>query len=253
MRQTAQRGARTGRRDWHDSRRERCAEGSTRPRRRCRRLARQGAEERRRRAAALRVRPGADAGADGAGRPRPDEGLGVRRRLGRRADAGAGRPDRPRPGQSRPRLGRVRLREGVRQADEGRQRRGDAGARQLRGRADALPRLRHRPRRGDDRGRDRRADGARRTCRTARARTRTSSASAACSRPARSTGARRSPTWSRSSSHALEPDYVVLGGGNAKLLKELPPNARLGANENAFLGGFRLWTPGCKALPAAPA
>ena len=40
---------------------------------------------------------------------------------------------------------------------------------------------------------------------------------------------------------ALEPDYVVLGGGNAKLLKELPPNARLGANENAFLGGFRLW------------
>ena len=40
---------------------------------------------------------------------------------------------------------------------------------------------------------------------------------------------------------ALEPDYVVLGGGNAKLLKELPANARLGANENAFLGGFRLW------------
>jgi polyphosphate glucokinase len=40
---------------------------------------------------------------------------------------------------------------------------------------------------------------------------------------------------------ALEPDYVVLGGGNAKLLKELPPNARLGANENAFVGGFRLW------------
>jgi polyphosphate glucokinase len=40
---------------------------------------------------------------------------------------------------------------------------------------------------------------------------------------------------------ALEPDYIVLGGGNAKLLKELPPNARLGANENAFLGGFRLW------------
>jgi polyphosphate glucokinase len=52
--------------------------------------------------------------------------------------------------------------------------------------------------------------------------------------------------------NALEPDYVVLGGGNAKLLKELPPNARLGANENAFLGGFRLWTPGFKALPGAP-
>jgi polyphosphate glucokinase len=40
---------------------------------------------------------------------------------------------------------------------------------------------------------------------------------------------------------ALAPDYVVLGGGNAKLLKELPPNARLGDNENAFLGGFRVW------------
>ena len=32
-------------------------------------------------------------------------------------------------------------------------------------------------------------------------------------------------------SKALESDYVVLGGGNAKLLKELPPNARLGAND----------------------
>ena len=40
---------------------------------------------------------------------------------------------------------------------------------------------------------------------------------------------------------ALLPDYVVLGGGNAKKLKELPPTARLGSNENAFLGGFRFW------------
>jgi len=40
---------------------------------------------------------------------------------------------------------------------------------------------------------------------------------------------------------ALEADYVVLGGGNAKLLKRLPPGARLGNNLNAFLGGFRLW------------
>ncbi len=40
---------------------------------------------------------------------------------------------------------------------------------------------------------------------------------------------------------ALEPDYVVLGGGNARLLHELPPGARLGENANAFLGGFRLW------------
>ena len=40
---------------------------------------------------------------------------------------------------------------------------------------------------------------------------------------------------------ALEPDYVVLGGGNAKRLKELPPKCRAGDNANAFLGGFRLW------------
>ena len=40
---------------------------------------------------------------------------------------------------------------------------------------------------------------------------------------------------------ALEPEYVVLGGGNAKLMDDLPPNCRLGANEDAFLGGFRLW------------
>ncbi len=42
---------------------------------------------------------------------------------------------------------------------------------------------------------------------------------------------------------ALEPDYVVLGGGNAKRLDEVPPNARLGANNNAFVGAFRLWDP----------
>jgi len=42
---------------------------------------------------------------------------------------------------------------------------------------------------------------------------------------------------------ALLPDYVVLGGGNARLLKKLPPGARLGANANAFRGGFRLWKP----------
>src|SRR5207253_105289 len=40
---------------------------------------------------------------------------------------------------------------------------------------------------------------------------------------------------------ALEPDYVILGGGNADHLAELPPGVELGANENAFLGGFRLW------------
>ena len=42
---------------------------------------------------------------------------------------------------------------------------------------------------------------------------------------------------------ALEPDDVVIGGGNAKLLKALPKGARLGANSNAFVGGYRLWRP----------
>jgi polyphosphate glucokinase len=40
---------------------------------------------------------------------------------------------------------------------------------------------------------------------------------------------------------AIEPDEVVLGGGNVKKLKRLPPNCREGNNFNAFLGGFRLW------------
>ncbi len=42
---------------------------------------------------------------------------------------------------------------------------------------------------------------------------------------------------------ALEADYVVLGGGNVKKLKTLPPKTRRGDNHNAFLGGFRLWDP----------
>jgi len=40
---------------------------------------------------------------------------------------------------------------------------------------------------------------------------------------------------------AVEADYVVLGGGNAKLLRSPPRGARLGENSNAFRGGFLLW------------
>jgi polyphosphate glucokinase len=40
---------------------------------------------------------------------------------------------------------------------------------------------------------------------------------------------------------ALEPDEIVIGGGNAKKLEKLPPRTRFGDNANAFLGGFRLW------------
>jgi polyphosphate glucokinase len=40
---------------------------------------------------------------------------------------------------------------------------------------------------------------------------------------------------------ALHPDDVVLGGGNVKKLKELPPGCRAGDNNKAFRGGFRMW------------
>ena len=36
-------------------------------------------------------------------------------------------------------------------------------------------------------------------------------------------------------------EYVLLGGGNAKLMKGLPPHVILGANSNAIEGGIRLW------------
>jgi polyphosphate glucokinase len=41
---------------------------------------------------------------------------------------------------------------------------------------------------------------------------------------------------------ALEVNDVVVGGGNAKLLKRLPPGTRAGRNANAFVGGYRLWS-----------
>src|SRR5262245_15848102 len=40
---------------------------------------------------------------------------------------------------------------------------------------------------------------------------------------------------------ALEPEDVVLGGGNVHQLDRLPPGCRAGENANAFIGGFRLW------------
>ena len=40
---------------------------------------------------------------------------------------------------------------------------------------------------------------------------------------------------------AFQVDEIVIGGGNAKQLKELPAGVRLGSNSNAFAGGFRLW------------
>ena len=56
---------------------------------------------------------------------------------------------------------------------------------------------------------------------------------------------------------ALEPDDVVIGGGNIHKLKKLPPGCRAGDNVNAFRGGFRLWKDaqrtGDKPRPRKPA
>jgi len=49
---------------------------------------------------------------------------------------------------------------------------------------------------------------------------------------------------------SLIADYVVLGGGNAKLFEKLPAGIELGHNRNAFLGGTRLWQT--KTLSRAP-
>ncbi|HTX54690.1 MAG TPA: hypothetical protein VMD08_14885, partial [Candidatus Baltobacteraceae bacterium] len=52
---------------------------------------------------------------------------------------------------------------------------------------------------------------------------------------------------------ALEPDDVVLGGGNVKQLKKLPAGCRAGDNANAFSGGFRLWGHTKNRRPSPPA
>src|SRR5271157_3076839 len=53
--------------------------------------------------------------------------------------------------------------------------------------------------------------------------------------------------------NALEPEDVVLGGGNVKVLKELPKGCRAGNNANAFLGGFRMWQEGDRPRAARTA
>jgi polyphosphate glucokinase len=51
---------------------------------------------------------------------------------------------------------------------------------------------------------------------------------------------------------ALGPEDIVLGGGNVKKLKELPPGCRAGDNANAFVGGFRLWDAAIKKTARSP-
>jgi polyphosphate glucokinase len=54
-------------------------------------------------------------------------------------------------------------------------------------------------------------------------------------------------------SAAMLPEYVVIGGGGAAELDELPPNARRGNNADAFVGGYRLWDPSWKPATVEPA
>ncbi len=49
---------------------------------------------------------------------------------------------------------------------------------------------------------------------------------------------------------ALQADYVVVGGGNARLIERLPAHTRLGDNANAFRGGFLLWKDARRARRA---
>ena len=47
----------------------------------------------------------------------------------------------------------------------------------------------------------------------------------------------------------LVADYVVLGGGQTKVLKKLPDGCRLGSNSNAFIGGQRVWDESAMPSP----
>ena len=48
-------------------------------------------------------------------------------------------------------------------------------------------------------------------------------------------------------------DYVVLGGGNAKKLDDLPDGCRRGGNQNAYFGGIRMWEDAKQRAEVAPA
>jgi predicted NBD/HSP70 family sugar kinase len=78
---------------------------------------------------------------------------------------------------------------------------------------------------------------------------------AALKRMGRARWSRHALTAVRQLKAAIQADYVVLGGGEAKLLKKLPPRVLQGDNSKAFLGGFRLWQqpPRKSSLTVEPA
>ena len=133
---------------------------------------------------------------------------------------GAAQPAGRRAAQPRPGLGRLRLRGGVRLSGQDRQRRRDAGAGQLQRRQDALPGPRHRLGLRDDRGRRRWSRWSSRTCPTARRRTRTMSACVALESDGKKKWRKNVADVVARLAAALEPEDVVLGGGNASMLEE---------------------------------
>ena len=144
-------------------------------------------------------------------------------------------------------LGRVRFSGRVREADEGRQRRGDAGAGELRGRQDVFLGL------GTGLGTALVYDGIVEPMELGHLPFRKATfEDYVGERGLKRLGKKK---WHKAVlevieqlTAALEPDYVVLGGGNAKRLGDLPANVRLGGNDNAFVGGFRLWDPTMPSL-----
>jgi polyphosphate glucokinase len=52
--------------------------------------------------------------------------------------------------------------------------------------------------------------------------------------------------------YAFFADYIVLGGGNAKKLRELPEHCRRGSNHNAYFGGLRMWEDLKQVIPPIP-
>jgi polyphosphate glucokinase len=79
------------------------------------------------------------------------------------------------------------------------------------------------------------------TCLTARANTRTTSGSRGYEKFGKKKWREYVATVASEFQKALVADYVVLGGGQAKLLKEMPKGCRRGDNFNAFKGGQRVW------------
>jgi len=106
----------------------------------------------------------------------------------------------------------------------------------------AVPRPRNRPRRGDGLRQCRPADGARPSSLQERQEFRgTMSASAAWKSAAKKKWRGYVFDVVNRLRAALQPDYVVIGGGNVDKLDELPADSRRGDNTRAFEGGFRLW------------